>query len=159
MNFQKILQKHHSWLVGQCGKNLFRLALLHTSNVDTLQQLSCKISAKSAYSFNSYATFSFFYLVGWLGWLGWLDSSSEYQIFFHDSFLLYLISRKKSCLQLLGFQRYRHFCKLDKLSFFSFKNRKILTSAKKKITTTIVRRAYQFCSHFEDQQNVEFHCG
>jgi hypothetical protein len=71
--FSKNLYKHHFWLVGQCGKNLFRQALLYTSNVDTLQQLSCKISAKSANSFKSYATFSFFHLIGWLGWLGWLD--------------------------------------------------------------------------------------
>ena len=82
--FSKNLYKHHFWLVGQCGENLFRQALLHTSNVDTLQQLSCKISAKLANSFKSYATFSFFHLVGWLGWLGGLDSSSEDQIFSPD---------------------------------------------------------------------------
>ena len=46
--FSKNLCKHHFWLVGQCGKNLFRQALLHTTYVDTLKQLSCKISAKLA---------------------------------------------------------------------------------------------------------------
>ena len=81
MNFQKNLYKHHFWLVGQCCINLFSQALHHTSNVDTLQQLSCKISAKSANSFKSYATFLFFHLVGWLGWLGRLDSSSETNFF------------------------------------------------------------------------------
>ena len=82
--FSKNLYKHHFWLVGQCCINLFGQALLHTSNVDTLQQLSCKISAKSANSFKSYATFLFFHLVGWLGWLGRLDSSSEDQLFWPD---------------------------------------------------------------------------
>ena len=79
--FSKNLYRHHFWLVGQRGKNFFRQAHLNTSNVDSLQQLSCKISAKSANSFKSYATFLFFYLVGWLGWLGWLDLSSEDQFF------------------------------------------------------------------------------
>ena len=58
--FSKNLCKHHFWLVGQCGKNLFRQALLHTTYVDTLKQLSCKISAKLADSLKSYATFHFF---------------------------------------------------------------------------------------------------
>ena len=84
MNFQKNLYKHHFWLVGQCCMNLFGQALLHTSNVDTLQQFSCKILAKSANSFKSYATFLFFHLVGWLGWLGGLDSSPEDQLFWPD---------------------------------------------------------------------------
>ena len=77
----KNLYKHHFWLAGQCCINLFGQGLLHTSNVDTLQQLSCEISAKSANSFKSYATFLFFHLVGWLGWI---DSSSEDQIFSPD---------------------------------------------------------------------------
>jgi len=68
--FSKNLCKHHFWLVGQCGKNLFRQALLHTSNVDTLQQLSCKISAQSANSFKSYVIFLFFHLVGLVGPVG-----------------------------------------------------------------------------------------
>ena len=80
----------------------------------------------------------FIWQVGWVGWAGRTHLQNT-NFFFMIPLCKNPISRKKSCVQLLGFQRYRHFCKLDKLSFFFFKIRKILTSPKKKITTMIVR--------------------